>query len=113
MWKSVVTYIRGILKGVHFHWPVSHVWPTRRQKKMNTGPAERPIAVPDPRSQKAHLLVNYSEPACREAIQLLQQAGFRVFTAPATGIVEPELALGPRTYFGLDEIRDLVLKTKR
>ena len=68
-----------------------------------------PVKLKD---MEARLCIDFSEETSFEAIELLQQVGFRVSTIPVSGLLGPELALGSTIYYGIDSIKDLVKSLK-
>ena len=66
----------------------------------------------EPISQRARLCLDYSEETSFEVIEVLRKAGFRVTTTPVSGLAEPELTLGSKSYRGIAEIQQLVKGVK-
>lgn len=56
----------------------------------------------------ARLCVDLSEPTCLKAMGLLTSVGFEVSATPCSGLIEPNLMLGNREYFGYRKIEELV-----
>lgn len=52
------------------------------------------------------LRVDHSQESAR-ALKILREAGIRVSAVPISGTVGPELTLGSRVYYGLNEIERL------
>ena len=64
--------------------------------------------------EKARLCVDWADKDnTREAIKMLRQAGFRVSVTPVSGLGQPELWLGSNPYFGLEEIREMIIEKRK
>ncbi len=57
------------------------------------------------RALVARLCLDYTDEASFIVIRILRDAGFRVSTTLVTGLIEPELMLGSRSYRGISAIR--------
>lgn len=68
--------------------------------------------IPQKESLVAHLCVNFLQENSFKAIKILRKAGFRVQTAPVSGILQPELTLGTESYYGIKAIQKLVKERK-
>lgn len=58
---------------------------------------------------KARLCIDSSVKKSYEAIKILNNAGFKVSTSLVSGLSQPVLTLGSKTYYGLEEIRRVAL----
>ncbi len=82
-------------------------------KEVEDDPKVAELAEEDQRkygslTEKARLCVDYSEENSFVAINILRKAGFRVTSTPVSGLSEPELTLGSKSYHGIAEIQQLV-----
>jgi len=62
--------------------------------------------------QPGRLYIDHSDES-REALRLLLASKWDITTIPITGTLGPELMFGPKIYYGIKEIRNLVTRDSR
>jgi len=73
---------------------------------------QKVIKVPKEELKWARLCGEYDKDTF-EAMGVLREAGFRVSTAPVSGMPEPELNYDGFTYYGLDQIKKFAKHYKK
>ncbi len=62
---------------------------------------------------RARLYVDFANMDSQKAVEILGQAGFQIPTVIVGGLARPRLDLGGNTYFGLEEIRGMIIEKRK